>query len=80
MWALGTESGASARISRAVTPEPSLQPQEFFLKRYLRLYEYSNTYICVCECWCPWRPEEGIRFLVAGATGRYELPNMDARN
>jgi hypothetical protein len=43
-------------------------------KRYLNLCaSMVCTYMLVCVCVCPQKPEEGI-VPVAGITGSYELP------
>lgn len=34
--------------------------------------------VCVCECRCPLRPEEGIKFPGATAVGGCELPSVGA--
>lgn len=36
--------------------------------------------ICVHECRCPRRPEDGIRLPGVGVIGSFELPNVGARN
>ena len=35
---------------------------------------------CIHECWCPWRPEDGVGFPEAKVIGGCQPSDMDAGN